>query len=514
MPVDDDIEEFPDTDLGIRRTQRRLDPTFHRREEHYEYKNLALLVPDTKVNVFAVVTSFSTPKKCMKGSLDYMVQLHVIDPSWDRSKPLTVLAFANSEARLPQVRQVGDIVRLHRVMCKPFDGRLQLVGESGAYSWLVMGSDGSVRTPEGTATVTVTDRDRQQFQALRIWFQSMPPPAVTLAGGFESRRCRLGNLDVHHPFVNTIVQVVALRMLDAARGELLVWDGSGQPPPPGSPLLPPVSPVIAFDRTRPVGSLVRLIVWSDSTFHGALLGGGMTPGDWLELRGVRVKPAVDDVLELKFDKATGVVKAAATSPAVKAILDEHETSLRRLYPPALVPAPASEPPPATKVDSPVTAVIGPGASLELTSIADVLAHDEPVGKFRTTARLVSFRPEIQDFARPYCSACSKGLKAPGPWPETCQLCGGVWRWQYGLELTLQDPRTNSQLSAGLLHPEAEKFFQGLPASNFRTNSESLAQLQLRVRRLRDAPAFEVGLLSWPVTSGRKYRSFDTVLLSS
>ena len=106
-------------------------------EFEYEYKKVAdIKEGDTKINIIGVVKYFRSPR--VTSINQYNLLCTVIDPSVEDNieKGIRSILFAFEKINLPQVENIGDIIRLHRVNVKSFNGRLQ-VQQTKATSWLV-----------------------------------------------------------------------------------------------------------------------------------------------------------------------------------------------------------------------------------------------------------------------------------------------------------------------------------------------------------------------------------------
>lgn len=88
------------------------------------------------VNVYAIVTEWTMPR-ATRGT-DYHVVLKVLDPSVasltteqnDSYTDVSINFFASKEL-LPKPRKVGDIIRVHRLVVKNYNGRTQFVAKIG-----------------------------------------------------------------------------------------------------------------------------------------------------------------------------------------------------------------------------------------------------------------------------------------------------------------------------------------------------------------------------------------------
>lgn len=88
------------------------------------------------VNVYAIVTEWTMPRTT-KGT-DYHVILKVLDPSvaslvTELNEPYTdvSISFFASKELVPKPRKAGDIIRIHRLDVKDYNGRPQFVAKIG-----------------------------------------------------------------------------------------------------------------------------------------------------------------------------------------------------------------------------------------------------------------------------------------------------------------------------------------------------------------------------------------------
>ena len=138
--------------------------------QHYrmEYRKISeLQVGDKKVNVFGVATLHRPPYKS-QGS-DFSCTVDIVDES-SRGEPLTCVLFHPSIERLPQQCAVGDIICLHGMNIREFNGRMQgnclRYGSSATFD----GRPGAAVEPRvGAGAHVFTAQEKQRVTQLKEW---------------------------------------------------------------------------------------------------------------------------------------------------------------------------------------------------------------------------------------------------------------------------------------------------------------------------------------------------------
>lgn len=220
--------------------------------EDYQYLSLhdAYHARQSLVHVYGIVTEFTSPRPT-RGT-DYMSHVKIADPtvrdirSGDDSRTFTdvQVQFFASRENLPRPRKVGDIIRLHRVEVKQWNGRPQFIAKVGvlqggaaAGGWarcqflLFDGDDDASDDPYQQSSNGYTfdvAKDGAQLARLRKHWMDIGG-AAALDSGFTIaiQAIRYSeNYDLH-------VRVLDVVNVDG-RVTLIVWDGSdARPFPPG-----------------------------------------------------------------------------------------------------------------------------------------------------------------------------------------------------------------------------------------------------------------------------------------
>ncbi len=100
----------------------------------YKYTELSDVRNGELVNVYGVVKSFKKPFTAITG--DKTMTIGLIDPSLHSPNTDNFLMCVLFSDTLPNIKSVGDVVRLHRLRVEMFNGRLQVKGnKSTGFSW-------------------------------------------------------------------------------------------------------------------------------------------------------------------------------------------------------------------------------------------------------------------------------------------------------------------------------------------------------------------------------------------
>ncbi|XP_032218697.1 mucin-5AC [Nematostella vectensis] len=138
------------------------------------YTKLSDLSAGTVVNVYGVVKFFKSPWQSRGTDMCSVVVLS--DPSSDSS--LECVLFQAAENQLPQIKSVGDIVRLHRIKISMYKDRLQAKSSRG-FAALVIGRSWTGPVRKEVALVSsnsfsFSDDDKRVMEELRDWCASKP----------------------------------------------------------------------------------------------------------------------------------------------------------------------------------------------------------------------------------------------------------------------------------------------------------------------------------------------------
>ena len=187
----------------------------------YKYTKLSDLQPGlNKVNVIGVVKEFSKPRDT-RGT-QFCSVLTIVD----ETNPLVgvkCIIFNPNTERLPQVKQEGDIVCLHRINTNEYRNVMQIEGPPFSGSLRFSSKVGRKMKPStGSVSYTFTATERKRVRELRQWV--LRRRRTELAKKLES-------IHVGDQF-NLSCQVVWIAQSSPSNQTILsVWDGTLSPLP-------------------------------------------------------------------------------------------------------------------------------------------------------------------------------------------------------------------------------------------------------------------------------------------
>ncbi|XP_073508183.1 protection of telomeres protein 1 [Phyllobates terribilis] len=179
----------------------------------YTYTPLDQLVESTVANVYGVVTFFKLPYRS-KGT-DYCSIITIVDQS---NVKLKCTFFSGSQASLPKIYKIGDIVRFHRMKIQKFNNEFQGISSSGFSALVFEGTvDGPLVPRTSSERYSFTTEDQKIIEILRHWQMGLQQ--------FSSSRRKLSDVQPGQYF-DLICQLVAKAEFDKASYLLKVWDGT------------------------------------------------------------------------------------------------------------------------------------------------------------------------------------------------------------------------------------------------------------------------------------------------
>ncbi|CAH8648195.1 unnamed protein product [Heterobilharzia americana] len=163
-----------------------------------KYKYVDLKNASGTVNVIVIVKYADKPKKT-KGS-GYSLLLAITDPSLSGDK-MSCVIFHDSKENLPQIRGPGDIVVMHRLVVRPFNGRNQGCGcgTTGFSAAVFSGINSDPLVPiESHTRCSVGDEELEAVKRLREWYTSPNCPMEReedmITGSTSGNSCQLSNI--------------------------------------------------------------------------------------------------------------------------------------------------------------------------------------------------------------------------------------------------------------------------------------------------------------------------------
>ncbi|XP_068595795.1 protection of telomeres protein 1 [Brachionichthys hirsutus] len=249
----------------------------------YTYVRLDELKPKMVVNVYGVVVFFKQPfKSC---GTDYCTSLKITDQS---NSMIYCTIFKERLQDHPEIFQMGDIIRMHRVKTNYFNQSITLINTFGFSVLTFDGEEGEDVVPRTSSRSFHFDQeDRRIVDELRSWAtkQSIVPsvPKIPLSGVQPN------------VFFDLTCQLLAKAPMDATCTLLRVWDGTRCP---HSLVKVMVEPAItegpsSFSTERE--SLIANVLIYDNHVEFAQQ---LKPGDFLRIYNLRAFPASSKVPEL------------------------------------------------------------------------------------------------------------------------------------------------------------------------------------------------------------------------
>ncbi|XP_078440040.1 protection of telomeres protein 1a-like isoform X2 [Wolffia australiana] len=180
---------------------------------------------NVKVNLFAVVVEIGAAS-LSKGT-DYFLKLRIVDPSY-MAPGLSVSFFAGSADKLPHVMSSGDLICLHRVTIKVFEGDVYCAFDKRFSSFaLYNGKAGSSFNPYQTSQkFRAAGHNIDHIKKLQTWFLDYHHDT-----GAKNYSLQIKEVKVDMDF-DLICRVFHACEIGEDSWIVYVWDGSDCPPLP------------------------------------------------------------------------------------------------------------------------------------------------------------------------------------------------------------------------------------------------------------------------------------------
>nr|XP_061812974.1 protection of telomeres protein 1-like [Nerophis lumbriciformis] len=183
----------------------------------YKYVKLSDLNAGAVVNVYGVVVFFKQPYKS-RGT-DFCSSLKITDQS---EQKITCTIFCSKPESHPQIFQIGDIVRLHRVKIQPYKDSVTLMNSFGFSALAFSGKvDADTEPRTSSKTFHFTEEDRRTVTELRSWAADQNLMS-------EDLNVRLSGAQPKTYF-NLTCQLLAKAPVHSTCTLLRVWDGTRCP---------------------------------------------------------------------------------------------------------------------------------------------------------------------------------------------------------------------------------------------------------------------------------------------
>uniref|UniRef100_A0A8C4QN24 Protection of telomeres protein 1 n=1 Tax=Eptatretus burgeri TaxID=7764 RepID=A0A8C4QN24_EPTBU len=216
------------------------------------FLSLPVVVGGFYVNVYHGV-HWAQPLTSASLFTDHCLVLTVVDPS--APEGLRCVLFG-SLSSLPPVKNVGDIVRFHRLKIQTYCSYLQGIQSPGFSALVFDGTLGAPIIPKATSLSFSFNAEQENLNVskLRSWMVQVLPTSLTRG---------LMNIKPHS-YLNLQCQLVAVADLDPRCSLLKVWDGTLCPFTPYSPPLDNVklkSDLELLHRSK--GLTIDIMVYDD-----------------------------------------------------------------------------------------------------------------------------------------------------------------------------------------------------------------------------------------------------------
>ncbi|POM57367.1 Hypothetical protein PHPALM_38129 [Phytophthora palmivora] len=145
-----------------------------------------------------------------------------------RDKALQINVFYPTIAQMPKIKNVGDIIRFHKVKIQQYQDKTQGVGMSRATRHLVLRErdDGKLEQLAYSDSWTFEPSDEERTRKLIKWSKTSLAEDTTLPDGCLHAPKLLAELQFAEGFIDLVVRVFHLDDSEEPV-RLIVWDGSG-----------------------------------------------------------------------------------------------------------------------------------------------------------------------------------------------------------------------------------------------------------------------------------------------
>lgn len=453
-----------------------------------------------------MVIGYEKPKPTKRS--DMISTMTIMDMSY-HSPGLRLLVFASDLEKIPCVKTIGDIIRLHRVKIEVYKNEFKAVANIRSSSFLLFeGKGGASYIPYHSSheKFTATSHDEIIINSLRSWFENFPidsgkndytvPIKAIREGVYFDLCCKVF-------FVHGICKGVSI---------IYVWDGTDAPPKEFV-MKPDEEMDILADQLEDslivslprnilckfpcVGTVLRVITEMQIDELLRQLPG---IGHWVKLRNMTCRTQ------------SGIWEGVMTHTSKVSILSCHtEESYERDATERLESESTRLPQWCPKLRECITVTDCEGVGF--STLMDIITHSQVTYKFRCLVRVIAALPwKVEEFAGHRLNAENHA------------------EYFYRVRLTLEDP--TARIHAYLYAEDADKFFIGHPAAVLRSSGSSLNLLKSKFsnllgiaectseegekRRICNPPWIECCVKSYYLDKkspweSRRYRIFGTTL---
>lgn len=195
-------------------------------EELYKYMPIksAIAFVNKKVDIYGVVIGYEKPKPTKRS--DMISTMTIIDMSY-HSPGLRLLVFASDLEKLPCVKTIGDIIRLHRVKIEVHKNGFNAVANVRYSSFLLFeGKGGASYIPYHSShnKFNATSHDEKIINSLRSWLEIFPIDSGTNDYTVLIKAIKEG------VYFDLCCKVLFVHDTSKSMSIIYVWDGTDAPP--------------------------------------------------------------------------------------------------------------------------------------------------------------------------------------------------------------------------------------------------------------------------------------------
>ncbi len=489
----------------------------------YEYKKIGTLQPgDKKVNVFGVVVDFKEPFQTRGRDFCSFVSL-VDDTSPTSGIKCTI--FNQSREKLPQVKQVGDIVCVHRVNVHKRDETLFLEGAAFTSAMCFDGKLGAAGSPRtGSISYTCGTVEKEAVRQLRVW--ALRRERAAFGRQLESV--------VPNCYFDLACQVVAVTDCRPACDAVIltVWDGTRFPLKARQVDFSYLKSSVSPQLLHVAGGLAEhVVIYKRASLETAK---ELRLGEIVQLQNLHssiqqtsTTVSSDSIVELclSVNNPGSVVVLPNHSPEY---LDLRAEIGKASGDKALL---TSRLPDSTPGEVGTTTTTR-HSDVRFVSLASIRSCTKVPLKFRARVKVLGISPSIvEEFVRRSCTSCGcLSCISPDSEEDSCLECNtSSWEYVFAFKLLLED--CSGKLTAYASDADAIKILGGLQPTNLHSDLDVRYQVLERlyfltggndpfpsnISALLPRPWMDCCLLSYLHSSQEGeashvcYRIFDTTL---
>lgn len=427
--------------------------------ELYKYMPIksAIAFVNKKVDIYGVVIGYEKPKPTKRS--DMISTMTITDMSY-HSPGLRLLVFASDSEKLPRVKTIGDIIRLHRVKIEVHKDGFNAVANIRYSSFLLFEGKGAtsyIPYHSSHDKFTATSHDETIINSLRSWSENFPIDSGKNDYTVPIKDIREG------VYFDLCCKVLFVHGISKSVSIIYVWDGTDAPPKEFV-MKPDEEMDIHADQLEEslIASLPRNILCKFPCVGTVLRVFTEMQIDEI----LRQLPGIEHWVKLRnmtCRTQSGIWEGVMTHTSKVSILScQTEERYERESTERLESESTRLPQWCPKLRECITVTDCEG--VRFSTLMDIITHSQVTYKFRCLVRVIAALPgKVEEFAGQRLNAENHA------------------EYFYRVRLTLEDP--TAQIHAYLYAEDADKFFAGHPAADLRSSGSSLNVLKSKVSKL-------------------------------